>query len=178
MRTIERSNLIVDDLFMLDIYLTDTQQHVQFQDYPGDHPVKFILQFKKIFPSVMELLLPVLPSDENLEDMTWESTTRDFEMFKLLLNGWGLVELRLSALARYKDKAYADQFVKKANVARQDNRKKNPQLGNLQLDYLFLQDLHALIDADLVEIGEKFYLPTLREQWKDYVPDAVLNGTV
>lgn len=163
---------------MLDIYLTDTQQHVQFQDYPGDHSVKFILQFKKIFPSVMELLLPVLPSDENLEDMTWESTARDFAIFKLLLNGWGLVELRLSALTRYKDKAYADQFVKKANTARQENRKKNSKLDHIELDYLFLQDLHGLIDAELVEIGEKFYLPTLREQWKGYVSDAILNGTI
>ena len=163
---------------MLDIYLTDTQKNVQFQDYPGDHPVKFILQFKKIFPSVMELLLPVLPSDENLEDMTWESTTRDFAMFKLLLNGWGLVELRLSALSRFKDKNYADQFVKKANITRQDNRKQNSKLSNLELDYLFLQDLHARIDADLIEIGENFYLPTLREQWKDYVSNEILTGKV
>lgn len=52
---------------MLDIYLTDVQKQVQFKDYPGEHPVKFILNFKKIFPSVMELILPVLPDDENLE---------------------------------------------------------------------------------------------------------------
>ncbi|WP_111891658.1 hypothetical protein [Acinetobacter sp. MB5] len=163
---------------MLDIYLTDTQQHVQFQDYPGDHPVKFILNFKKIFPSVMELLLPVLPSDENLEEMTWESTSHDLEIFKLLLSGWGLVELRLSAVTQYKDRAYADQFVKKAQKKRQEYSKKNAKLSTIELDYLFLQDLHALIDADLIEIGEKFYLPTLREQWKGFVSDAILNGTV
>ena len=71
---------------MLDIYLTDVQKNVQFNDYPGEHPVKFVLNFKKIFPSVMELLLPVLPENENLEEMTWESTTTDFELFKLLLS--------------------------------------------------------------------------------------------
>ncbi|MHA3052549.1 hypothetical protein [Acinetobacter sp. ANC 4640] len=163
---------------MLDIYLTDTQQHVQFQDYPGDHPVKFILNFKKIFPSVMELLLPVLPSDDNLEEMTWEASSQDFEIFKLLLGGWGLVELRLTAVAQYKDRAYADQFVKKAQAKRKEHGKKNAKLSNVELDYLFLQDLHALIDADLVEIGEKFYLPTLREQWKGRVSDAVLNGII
>ena len=53
---------------MLDIYLTDVQKKVQFKDYPGEHPVKFVLNFKKIFPSVMELLLPVLPENENLEE--------------------------------------------------------------------------------------------------------------
>ena len=65
---------------MFDIYLTDVQQHVQFQDYPGEHPVKFILNFKKIFPSVMELMLPVLPENENLEEMTWESCNSKIEM--------------------------------------------------------------------------------------------------
>jgi hypothetical protein len=29
-----------------------------------------------------------------------------------------------------------------------------------------MHEIHALIDAELVTIGEKFYLPTLREQWK------------
>lgn len=52
---------------MLSIYLTDVQQHVQFKDYPSEQPVKFILNFKKIFPSVMELLLPVLPEKKILK---------------------------------------------------------------------------------------------------------------
>ena len=71
---------------MLNVYLTDVQKKVQLKDYPGEHPVKFILNFKKIFPSIMELLLPVLPNDENLDEMTWESTTADFELFKLFGN--------------------------------------------------------------------------------------------
>ena len=72
---------------MLDIYLTDVQKNVQFNDYPGEHPVKFVLNFKKIFPSVMELLLPVLPENENLEEMegynTWVNslTGKDFVVF-------------------------------------------------------------------------------------------------
>ena len=95
---------------MFDIYLTDVQQHVQFQDYPGEHPVKFILNFKKIFPSVMELLLPVLPEDEDLDKMTWESTTEDFETFKKFLTGWGVIELRLQAISQYKNKNFAESL--------------------------------------------------------------------
>ncbi len=34
---------------MLSIYLTDTQQHVQFNDYPSDQPVKFLLNLKRFF---------------------------------------------------------------------------------------------------------------------------------
>ncbi|WP_111858535.1 hypothetical protein [Acinetobacter sp. CFCC 10889] len=161
---------------MLDIYLTDVQKNVQFKDYPGEHPVKFILNFKKIFPSVMELLLPVLPSDEDLEKMTWESTTQDFATFKLLLSGWGVIELRLNAIGQFKDKNYADQLVKKAQAKRKEFAKVQKQLVTVELDYLFMHEIHALIDTELVELGEKFYLPTLRDLWKDQVKANVLNA--
>ncbi|NHB57458.1 hypothetical protein G9F32_05325 [Acinetobacter sp. 194] len=159
---------------MLDIYLTDVQKNVQFKDYPGEHPVKFILNFKKIFPSVMELLLPVLPKDENLEDMTWESTSKDFETFKLLLTGWGIIELRLNAITQYKDRNFADQLVKNAQQKRASYAKAQPKLKTVELDYLFMHETHALIDAELVELGEKFYLPTLRDLWKNNVSNNVL----
>lgn len=159
---------------MLDIYLTDVQKNVQFKDYPSEHPVKFILNFKKIFPSVMELLLPVLPNDENLEEMTWESTTQDFETFKLLLTGWGIIELRLNAIAQYKNRNFADQLVKNAQQKRKTYAKEQPKLSNVELDYLFMHEVHAAIDAELVELGEKFYLPTLRDLWKSVVKANVL----
>ena len=34
-----------------------------------------------------------LIKNENLDEMTWESTTADFEKFQLLLSGWGIIEL-------------------------------------------------------------------------------------
>ncbi|MBE9402617.1 hypothetical protein IQR32_15200 [Acinetobacter albensis] len=160
---------------MLNVYLTDVQKKVQLKDYPGEHPVKFILNFKKIFPSIMELLLPVLPNDENLDEMTWESTTGDFELFKLLLSGWGVIELRLNALSQFKNKDYADQLVKTAQQKRKEYAKAQQKLKTVELDYLFMHEIHALIDAELVEIGEKFYLPILRNLWKDKVSHPVLN---
>lgn len=162
---------------MFDIYLTDVQKKVQFKDYPGEHPVKFVLNFKKIFPSVMELMLPVLPENENLEEMTWESTTKDFEVFKLLLRGWGVIELRLNAIAQYKDRKYADNLVKQAQQKRKDFSKAYPMLSSVDLDYLFMHEVHGLIDAELVELGEKFYLPVLRDLWKGKVSAKVLQAT-
>lgn len=159
---------------MLHIYLTDAQKTVQFNDYPGEHPVKFVLNFKKIFPSVMELLLPVLPENENLDEMSWESTSQDFEMFQHLLGGWGVIELRLNAMTQFKNKAYADQIVKKAQQKRKEFEKKQPQLKLIELDYLFMHEIHAQIDAELVELGEKFYLPILRDTWKQNLSDKVL----
>lgn len=161
---------------MFDIYLTDVQQRVQFQDYPGEHPVKFILNFKKIFPSVMELMLPVLPENENLEEMTWESTTADLALFKLLLSGWGVIELRLNALSQFKGKTFADQLVKQAQQKRKAFAKAQTQLETVELDYLFMHETHALIDAELVEVGEKFYLPILRDLWKGKVSAKVLEA--
>ncbi|MBN6521742.1 hypothetical protein JZM35_14020 [Acinetobacter pittii] len=161
---------------MLSIYLTDTQQHVQFNDYPSDQPVKFLLNLKKIFPSTADLLLPVLPEDNDLENVTWESTSKDFEVFKKLLAGWGAIELRLNAITAYKDKNFANELVKQAQVKRKKTAQKNHQLSLVALDYIFMHEVHALIDAELVTIGEKFYLPTLREQWKGTVSDQVLNG--
>ncbi|HFX6223959.1 hypothetical protein [Acinetobacter nosocomialis] len=161
---------------MLSIYLTDTRQHVQFNDYPSDQPVKFLLNLKKIFPSTGDLLLPVLPDDNNLENVTWESTTKDFEIFKKLLAGWGVIELRLNAITTYKDKNFANELIKQAQVKRKKVAQKNHQLSLVALDYIFMHEIHALIDAELVTIGEKFYLPTLRDQWKGHVSDQVLEG--
>ena len=149
---------------MLDIYLTDVQKNVQFNDYPGEHP------------SVMELLLPVLPENENLEEMTWESTTAEFELFKLLLNGWGVIELRLNAIKQFKDKDFADALVKRAQQKRKDFAKAQQQLKTVELDYLFMHEIHALIDAELVELGEKFYLPVLRGLWKNKISTQVLEA--
>ncbi|QXB46411.1 hypothetical protein [Acinetobacter seifertii] len=161
---------------MLSIYLTDTEQHVQFNDYPSDQPVKFLLNLKKIFPSTGDLLLPVLPEDNNLENVTWESTTKDFEIFKKLLAGWGVIELRLNAITTYKDKNFANELIKQAQAKRKKVAQKNHQLSLVSLDYIFMHEIHALIDAELVTIGEKFYLPALREQWKGLVSDQVLDG--
>ncbi|HFX6347998.1 TPA: hypothetical protein ACIFDL_002624 [Acinetobacter nosocomialis] len=161
---------------MLSIYLTDTEQHVQFNDYPSDQSVKFLLNLKKIFPSTGDLLLPVLPEDNNLENVTWESTTKDFEIFKKLLAGWGVIELRLNAITTYKDKNFANELIKQAQMKRKKVAQKNHQLSLVALDYIFMHEIHALIDAELVTIGEKFYLPTLREQWKGHVSDQVLEG--
>ncbi|MEQ1136642.1 hypothetical protein [Acinetobacter seifertii] len=161
---------------MLSIYLTDTEQHVQFNDYPSDQPVKFLLNLKKIFPSTGDLLLPVLPEDNNLENVTWESTTKDFEIFKKLLAGWGVIELRLNAITTYKDKNFANELIKQAQAKRKKVAQKNHQLSLVSLDYIFMHEIHALIDAELVTIGEKFYLPALREQWKGLVSDQVLEG--
>ena len=160
---------------MLNIYLTDTQTHIQYSGLSHENPVKCLLKLKKIFPSTADLLLPVLPEDNNLENVTWEATAKDFEVFKKLLEGWGIIELRLSAITTYKDKKFANELVKKAQVRRKQISQKHPELSIIALDYILMHEIHALIDAELVMIGEKFYLPTLREQWKSLFSEQILQ---
>lgn len=160
---------------MLKIYLTDTQTHIQFLDIPNENPVKFLLNLKKIFPSTADLLLPVLPEDNNLENVTWEATSSDFDVFKKLVEGWGIIELRLSAITTYKDKNFANDLVKKAQIRRKQISQKHPQLSLIELDYILMHEIHALIDAELVMIGEKFYLPKLRELWKGNFSEQILQ---
>ena len=160
---------------MLNIYLTDTQTHIQYSGLSHENPVKFLLNLKKIFPSTADLLLPVLPEDNNLENVTWEATAKDFEVFKKLLEGWGIIELRLSAITTYKDKKFANELVKKAQVRRKQISQKHPELSIIALDYILMHEIHALIDAELVMIGEKFYLPTLRQQWKSLFSEQILQ---
>ena len=160
---------------MLKIYLTDTQTHIQFSDIPNENPVKFLLNLKKIFPSTADLLLPVLPEDNNLENVTLEATSSDFDVFKKLVEGWGVIELRLSAITTYKDKNFANDLVKKAQIRRKQISQKHPQLSLIELDYILMHEIHALIDAELVMIGEKFYLPKLRELWKGNFSEQILQ---
>jgi len=39
---------------------------------------------------------------------------------------------------------------------------------------IILHEVHGLIDADLVDLGEKFYLPVLRNIWQNLVSEKVL----
>ena len=160
---------------MLNIYLTDTQTNIQFSGLSHENPVKFLLNLKKIFPSTADLLLPVLPEDNNLENVTWEATSTDFEIFKQLIEAWGIIELRLSALSGYKDREFANDLIKTAQIKRKKISQQQPQLSLTALDYVLMHEIHALIDAELVNIGEKFYLPTLREQWKDQFSAQILQ---
>lgn len=161
---------------MFDIFLTDTEQQVQFQDYPSGHPIKFVLNLKKIFPSTADLLLPVLPEDEQLDKVTWESTEHDFLKFRKIVAAWGMVELRLEAIAAYKNQEFANQLLRQAQKNRLAAQQLKPDTDLFVLDYIFLHAVHALIDAELIDIGERFYLPVLREQFAGLIAEPLLSS--
>ena len=161
---------------MLTIFLKDSQTTIEFKDYPGQDPIKFMMNFKKIFPSTFDLLLPILSQDEeNLSEVTWESSQADFEIFKKLIQEWANVEIRLNALGKYKDQQASHEVIKQAQQVRKTFQHKQARLNLLHADYMFLQAAHTLLDAELVEIGSKFYLPTLQDNWKEIIPKSILQ---
>ena len=161
---------------MLQIYLTDTHQQIDFEDYPTGHPVKFVLNLKKIFPSTADLLLPVLPEDDQLDKVTWESTSGDYTKFCKIVAAWGVVELRLKAIAGYKNQEFANQLLRQAQKHRLAAQQLQPNTDLFLLDYIFLHAVHALMDAELIDIGEKFYLPVLREQFAGLITEPLLSS--
>ena len=56
----------------------------------------------------------------------------------------------------YKDKQFADELVIKVQQKRKDWSKTRHQLSVVELDYLFMHEAHAFIDAELVDLGESF----------------------
>lgn len=164
---------------MLTIFLKDQKKVIEFTDYPSTDPIKFMMNFKKIFPSTFDLLLPVLPEDETkLDEVTWESTTQDFEIFKQLIQEWATVELRLSALRKMQKEEAANILVRKGQAARKEFQAKQKRLNLVHADYVFLHTLHTLLDVELLEIGAKFYLPTLQDNWKNVIPQEILKLSV
>lgn len=148
----------------MQIYLTDLKQHVEFNIGSAQHDVQTILTLKKVMPSIMELLNPILPKEQQHGEVTWESHRDDFELFKLLYQSWTIIELRLKTVQQ----AYSLQHVQQLFNQAQQYRQQRPQLEKyhrVTLDYLFLLHLHGEIDALLVHIGERFYLPTFQQSW-------------
>jgi hypothetical protein len=123
-----------------------------------------------------EVQIPSMGQSSSKDNSMASKIVEDLEIFKLLLSGWGVIELRLKAIAQYKDRKYADNLVKQAQQKRKDFSKAQPMLSAVDLDYLFMHEVHGLIDAELVELGEKFYLPALRDLWKGKVSAKVLQA--
>lgn len=151
------------------VKLTDNNTWLDFSfQHSEQSDVEVLLALKKVLPSVMELILPVLNEQQTLDKIEWESTTADLQMLQKFYQSWGVLELRLKALINYKNAVFVKQLIAQAQNHRQQLAKQSTQHYNaMQLDYLFLLHLHGVIDSELVNIGEHFYSPTFQKLWQD-----------
>lgn len=152
------------------VKLTDNNTWLDFSfQHSEQSDVEVLLALKKVLPSVMELILPVLNEQQQaLDKIEWESTTADLHMLQKFYQSWGVLELRLKALMNYKNTVFVKQLIAQAQTYRQQLAKQSTQqYSTVQLDYLFLLYLHGMIDSELVNIGEHFYSPTFQKLWQD-----------
>lgn len=150
------------------VYLTDSKTYQQYTLGKNQSDIQVLLTLKKIIPSIMELMLPILPDEQvenKIEQMTWESTQENFHLFQLLYQSWGVVELRLKALKQYKSEQFVHQLLLKAHDYRQKVYQQH-HYRLIELDYLFFLFLHTMIDSELINLGESFYVPSFKQQWK------------
>lgn len=143
------------------VKLIDSNEFVDFSFEDQVSDTAIILDLKKVVPSVMDLMLPIL--DENNQLQYWESTQHDFKLFKMLRWSWNMTEMRLTKL---KQVAHVET-VKKVVLQGQQYRQKLQNYTAVQRDYLFLLYINGLIDADLIETGYQFFTPTLENFWVD-----------
>lgn len=163
---------------MMKIYLTDSQHIIDFSDYWGDEPVKFMMKFRKIFLSVTDLILPILEdSQPDLNQLTWQSTSHDFAIFKQLLQEWVTVEMRLGTLTQLHHHDKAAELLKQARLKRQTYLMQPQATPALWGDWVFLQTLHGLLDAELSAIAIPFYSPVLQQTWKTLLPAQAFQIT-
>lgn len=153
------------------IYLTDTQQHIDFPLGKPQDDIQVLLTLKKIIPSIIELMLPVLPESKKTQAITWESTSQNFELFKKIYQSWGVLELRLKALNQYKGESFVHQLLVNAQQYRKEIIQKYEQYSVIETDYLFFLYIHTMIDSELVDLGEKFYVPTFKKLWENEMKD-------
>lgn len=158
------------------VKLTDNNTWLDFSfQHSEQSDVEVLLALKKVLPSVMELILPVLNEQQTLDKIEWESTTADLQMLQKFYQSWGVLELRLKVLMNYKNAVFVKQLIAQAQTYRQQLAKQSTQYYNaMQLDYLFLLYLHGVIDSELVNIGEHFYSPTLQKLWQNEMGHLVL----
>lgn len=148
----------------MQIYLTDTQQTIDYALGVKSNEIQWLLEVKKIIPSIMDLLEPILPENQDFTQVKWQAQSQDMALFQKIHQSWLIMELRLTQVERTHSTERIKQLLQQAQRYRLEKKQANDYTA-IELDYLFLLQLHSEIDALLVNIGERFYLPTYRQFW-------------
>ena len=152
---------------MLDIYLTDLHQTMRLDLGHGTQDLAYVMRLKKIFLSVMDLLEPVLPENDNLSQLTWQATSTDAKQFAKLAQDWQHMEVRLQGYAVFAGLEAVNIIVQAARQAR-DIHSAMP----LEQDVLMLYRMHQQLDGLLSR--EASFAPSFLQHWPE-MSQAVLQ---
>ena len=152
---------------MLNVYLTDLHKQVTADLGRGAKDIALVMSLKKVFLSTTDLLEPVIPDNENINQITWRATQADLITFERLAQSLQALELRLQAYSVFSSDDDMAIIVQAAQHQRQARYVEQGQTANLvELDILLLLAIHQQLDQLLSK--EPPYAQQFLQNWPEF----------
>lgn len=156
---------------MLNVYLTDLHKQVTADLGRGAKDIALVMALKKVFLSTTDLLEPVIPENQDINNISWRATQADLITFERLAQSWQALELRLQAYSVFSSDDAMAIIVQAAQHKRQARYVEQELTANLvELDILLLFNIHQQLDQLLSK--EPAYAQQFLQNWPEF-KDAV-----
>ncbi len=152
---------------MLNVYLTDLHKQVTADLGRGAKDIALVMALKKVFLSTADLLEPVIPENQDINNISWRATQADLITFERLAQSWQALELRLQAYAVFSSDDAMAIIVQAAQQQRQARYAEQDAAANLvELDILLLFAIHQQLDQLLSK--ETPYAQQFLQNWPEF----------
>lgn len=152
---------------MLNVYLTDLHKQVTADLGRGAKDIALVMALKKVFLSTADLLEPVIPENQDINNISWRATQADLITFERLAQSWQALELRLQAYAVFSSDDAMAIIVQAAQQQRQARYAEQDAAANLvELDILLLFAIHQQLDQLLSK--EPPYAQQFLQNWPEF----------
>ena len=152
---------------MLNVYLTDLHKQVTADLGRGAKDIALVMALKKVFLSTTDLLEPVIPENQDINNISWRATQADLITFERLAQSWQALELRLQAYAVFSSDDAMAIIVQAAQQQRQARYTEQDAAANLvELDILLLFAIHQQLDQLLSK--EPPYAQQFLQNWPEF----------
>lgn len=152
---------------MLNVYLTDLHKQVTADLGRGAKDIALVMALKKVFLSTADLLEPVIPENQDINNISWRATQADLITFERLAQSWQALELRLQAYAVFSSDDAMAIIVQAAQQQRQARYAEQDAAANLvELDILLLFAIHQQLDQLLSK--EAPYAQQFLQNWPEF----------
>ena len=152
---------------MLNVYLTDLHKQVTADLGRGAKDIALVMALKKVFLSTADLLEPVIPENQDINNISWRATQADLITFERLAQSWQALELRLQAYAVFSSDDAMAIIVQATQQQRQARYAEQDAAANLvELDILLLFAIHQQLDQLLSK--EPPYAQQFLQNWPEF----------
>lgn len=152
---------------MLNVYLTDLHKQVTADLGRGVKDIALVMALKKVFLSTTDLLEPVIPDNQDINNISWRATQADLITFERLAKSWQALEVRLQSYAIFSSD---DAMAIIVQAAQQQRQARYVELGLaanlLELDILLLVAIHQQLDQLLSK--QPPYTQQFLKNWPEF----------